>query len=227
MTDKPKISAPTVAAQRHADKHRCRWADSSDPDYVRYHDEEWGRAVHDDRLLFEMLILEGAQAGLSWAIVLRKRAGYLRAFANFDPRKVARFDARRRAALRRDPGIVRNRLKIEATVSNAAAFLAVQREFGSFDRYLWSFVGGRPVLRGRRVSTPARTALSDRVSRDLSQRGFRFVGSTIIYAYLQAVGVVNDHAPACFLHVRPASGVRAALRQPKKASSLRRGVRLR
>jgi DNA-3-methyladenine glycosylase I len=226
LTDKPKISAPTVAARRHTDKHRCRWARSADTEYVRYHDEEWGRPVHDDRLLFEMLILEGAQAGLSWAIVLRKRAGYLRAFANFDPRKVARFDARRRAALRRDPGIVRNRLKIEATVSNAAAFLAVQREFGSFDRYLWSFAGGRPVLRGRRVSTPTRTALSDRLSRDLIQRGFRFVGSTIIYAYLQAVGVVNDHAPGCFLHVRAASA-RAALRQARKWSRLRRGVRLR
>jgi DNA-3-methyladenine glycosylase I len=227
MTERSKVSAPTVAAWPHTDKHRCRWARSADADYVRYHDEEWGRPVHDDRLLFEMLILEGAQAGLSWAIVLRKRAGYLRAFANFEPRKVARFDARRRAALRRDPGIVRNRLKIEAAVSNAAAFLTVQREFGSFDRYLWSFVGGRPVLRGRRVSTPARTPLSDRLSRDLIQRGFRFVGSTIIYAYLQAVGVVNDHAPGCFRHVRAASGARAALRHPRKASSLRRGVRLR
>ena len=190
-------------------KPRCRWADSSDPDYVRYHDEEWGRAVHDERLLFEMLILEGAQAGLSWAIVLRKRAGYLRAFANFDPRKVARFDARRRAALRRDPSIVRNRLKIEATVSNAVAFLAVQREFGSFERYLWSFVGGRPVLRGQRGSTPARTALSDQISKDLIRRGFRFVGSTIIYAYLRAVGIVNDHARTCFLYVKPAGVDRA------------------
>jgi len=181
---------------------RCRWAHSADADYVRYHDEEWGRPVHDDRLLFEMLILEGAQAGLSWATILRKRSGYVRAFANFDPRKVARFDARRRAALRRDPAIVRNRLKIEATVTNAAAFLEVQSEFGSFDRYLWSFVGGHPLLRGRRRRTPARTALSDQISRDLIQRGFRFVGSTIIYAYLQAVGVVNDHASHCFLHAR-------------------------
>ena len=176
---------------------------------MRYHDEEWGRPVHDDRLLFEMLILEGAQAGLSWAIVLRKRAGYRRAFADFDPRKVARIDARRRAALRRDPSIVRNRLKIEATVTNAVAFLAVQREFGSFERYLWSFVGGRPVLRGQR-GTPARTALSDQISKDLIRRGFRFVGSTIIYAYLQAVGVVNDHARSCFLHERPAAVARAS-----------------
>jgi DNA-3-methyladenine glycosylase I len=200
MEEKLKASA---AGARLADKPRCRWAHSQDADYVRYHDEEWGRAVHDDRLLFEMLILEGAQAGLSWAIVLRKRAGYVRAFANFDPRKVARFDARRRAALRRDPSIVRNRLKIEATVTNAVAFMVVQREFGSFDRYLWSFVGGRPVLRGRRRSTPARTALSDQISKDLIRRGFRFVGSTIIYAYLQAVGVVNDHARSCFLHAKP------------------------
>ncbi len=177
---------------------------------MRYHDEEWGRPVHDDRLLFEMLILEGAQAGLSWAIVLRKRAGYVRAFANFDPGKVARFDARRRAALRRDPSIVRNRLKIDATVTNAVAFLAVQREFGSFDRYLWSFVGGRPVLRGQRRSIPARTALSDQISKDLIRRGFRFVGSTIIYAYLQAVGVVNDHARSCFLHEKPSGVARAA-----------------
>jgi DNA-3-methyladenine glycosylase I len=165
----------------------------------RYHDEEWGRPVHDERLLFEMLILEGAQAGLSWSTILGKRAGYRRAFARFDPRKVARFDARRRAALMRDAGIVRNRLKIESTVSNARAFLAVQREFGSFSRYLWAFVAGKPVVtrrRGRRL--PTRTALSDRVSRDLARRGFRFVGTTIVYAYLQAVGIVDDHTSDCF-----------------------------
>jgi len=207
MVEKLKASA---AGARLTDRPRCRWAQSQDADYVRYHDEEWGRPVHDDRLLFEMLILEGAQAGLSWAIVLRKRAGYRRAFADFDPRKVARLDARRRAALRRDASIVRNRLKIEATVTNAVAFLAVQREFGSFDRYLWSFVGGRPVLRGQRGSTPARTALSDQISKDLIRRGFRFVGSTIIYAYLQAVGVVNDHARSCFLHEKPAAVARAS-----------------
>ncbi|MGA7825241.1 MAG: DNA-3-methyladenine glycosylase I [Steroidobacteraceae bacterium] len=183
---------------------RCRWAaDSSDPASVRYHDEEWGRPVHDDRRLFEMLTLEGAQAGLSWATILHKRAGYRRAFDRFDPRKVARFDARRRAALRRDPGIVRNRLKIESSVSNARAFLAVRREFGSFARYLWSFVSGRPVVNRRRGRLPDRTALSDRISGDLARRGFKFVGSTIIYAYLQAVGVVNDHSPGCFLARRP------------------------
>jgi DNA-3-methyladenine glycosylase I len=214
MVGKPKASA---AVPRLADRRRCRWVQSADAAYVRYHDEEWGRPVHDDRLLFEMLTLEGAQAGLSWATILRKRAGYLRAFANFDPGTVARFDARRRATLRRDPGIVRNRLKIEATVSNGAAFLAVQREFGSFDRYLWSFVGGQPVLRGQRASTPARTALSDQISKDLIRRGFRFVGSTIIYAYLQAVGVVNDHAPLCFLHARAPGARRASGRTARKA----------
>jgi DNA-3-methyladenine glycosylase I len=179
---------------------RCRWVARADADYVEYHDREWGRPVHDDRLLFEMLTLEGAQAGLSWLTVLRKREGYRRAFANFEPARVARMDARRRAALRRDPGIVRNRLKIDSTVSNALAFLAVQREFGSFFRYLWRFVDGKPV-----VNRPApgavlpRTPLSDQISKDLLKRGFRFVGSTIIYAYLQAVGVVNDHARGCFL----------------------------
>jgi len=150
--------------------------------------------VHDDRHLFEMLTLEGAQAGLSWSTILRKRAAYRKAFAKFDPAKVARFDAHRRAALLQDPGIVRNRLKIDSTVSNARAFLAIQQEFGSFSRYLWDWVGGRPVINGwRRGQVPAHSELSDRISRDLKKRGFRFVGSTIIYAYLQAVGVVNDH----------------------------------
>jgi DNA-3-methyladenine glycosylase I len=157
--------------------------------------------VHDDQRLFEMLTLEGAQAGLSWSTILHKRAGYRRAFANFDVRRVARFDARRRAALRRDSAIVRNRLKIDSTVSNARAFLAVQQEFGSFDRYLWAFVGRRPRVNcPRRGAVPARTALSDAISQDLTRRGFRFVGSTIIYAFLQAVGVVNDHTRGCFLY---------------------------
>ena len=181
-------------------RKRCRWAPLDDPLYLRYHDEEWGRPVHDDRLLFEMLILEGAQAGLSWSTVLHKRRGYRRAFARFSPRRVARIDARGRAALLRDPGIVRNRLKIESTVTNARAFLAVQREFGSFDRYLWAFTGGKPLINRPRPGTvPARTALSDRISKDLLERGFRFVGSTIVYAYLQAIGVVNDHARGCYL----------------------------
>lgn len=182
-------------------QRRCHWAEDQEAGYVRYHDEEWGRPVHDDRLLFEMLTLEGAQAGLSWATILRKRAGYRKAFANFDPVRVARFDARKRAALMQDAGIVRNRLKIESTVSNARAFLATQRECGSFDRYLWAFVEGTPLInrpRGR-GDVPARTELSDRIAKDLKRRGFRFVGTTIIYAFLQAVGVVNDHSRVCFL----------------------------
>lgn len=193
------MSRPTAKRAAASAVARCRWAQHADAESQRYHDEEWGRPVHDERRLFEMLTLEGAQAGLSWSTILHKRAGYRRAFAGFDPRRVARFDARRRAALRRDAGIVRNRLKIDSTVSNARAFLAVQREFGSFDRYLWAFVGDKPIVtrrRGRKL--PARTSLSDRISRDLGRRGFRFVGTTIIYAYLQAVGVVDDHARACF-----------------------------
>jgi DNA-3-methyladenine glycosylase I len=201
---------PRLTTVNEPEKPRCRWARDAAPDMQRYHDEEWGRPAHDDRRLFEMLILEGAQAGLSWSTILHKRAGYRRAFANFDPLKVARFDARRRAALMRDAGIVRNRLKIAATVSNARAFLAVQREFGSFDRYLWAFVRRRPIVTHRRSrKLPARTALSDRISKDLGRRGFRFVGTTIVYAYLQAVGVVDDHAYDCFLGgaARPAAAV--------------------
>lgn len=194
------MSDKNARRQPAPERPRCRWVAHADADYVRYHDLEWGRPVHEDRLLFEMLTLEGAQAGLSWLTVLRKRAGYRRAFANFNPARVARFDARRRTLLRRDAGIVRNRLKIESTVSNARAFLGVQREFGSFDAYLWAFVGGKPLVnRPRPGGVPARTPLSDRISRDLLKRGFRFVGSTIIYAYLQAVGVVNDHARGCYL----------------------------
>ena len=209
-TARPRRAAPGPGNGRR----RCWWAETADADYVRYHDEEWGRPVHDDRRLFEMLTLEGAQAGLSWSTILRKRAGYRRAFANVDVRRVARFDARRRAALRRDSAIVRNRLKSDSTVSNARAFLEVQREFGSFDRYLWSFAGGRPIVNcPRRGAVPARTALSDALSRDLTGRGFRFVGSTIMYAFLQAVGVVNDHTRGCFLCPR---------RAPRKAGAGRR-----
>jgi DNA-3-methyladenine glycosylase I len=198
--------------KRTAVKKRCRWVTGGDTDYIRYHDREWGRPVHDDQLLFEMLILEGAQAGLSWLTILRKRANYQKAFAGFDPNKVARFDAARNAALLLNPGIVRNRLKIDSTVSNARAFLAVQREFGSFDRYLWAFVEGRPVINRSPTGSglPARTDLSDRISKDLKKRGFRFVGSTIVYAYLQAVGVVNDHMRGCFLY---AGGRQAPLRR--------------
>ena len=209
--------APRIVPRRTAARRRCWWAETADADYVRYHDEEWGRPVHDDRRLFEMLTLEGAQAGLSWSTILHKRAGYRHAFADFDVQRVARFDARRRAALRRDSAIVRNRLKIDSTVSNARAFLAVQREFGSFDRYLWAFAGGRPRVNcPRRGAVPARTALSDAISRDLTQRGFRFVGSTIIYAFLQAVGVVNDHTRDCFLCPR---------RSPRDAGTRRRPTR--
>jgi DNA-3-methyladenine glycosylase I len=185
-----------------AEKKRCIWASGlDDPEYIRYHDEEWGRPSHDDLHLFEMLILEGAQAGLSWSTILHKRANYRKAFSSFDPKKVARFDAKRRAVLMNDAGIVRNRLKIDSTVTNAQAFLQVQKEFGSFDRYLWGFVDGKPVtdIRPRGERLPASTDLSDQISKDLKKRGFRFVGTTIIYAFLQAVGVVNDHSRDCFL----------------------------
>jgi len=177
---------------------RCPWANGS-PLYAAYHDREWGMPVHDDRVFFEFLILEGAQAGLSWSTILNKREGYRAAFAGFDPAQVARFDARRLAQLITDEAIVRNRLKIGSAVDNARAFLAVQREFGSFDRYVWAFVGGRPrVNRHRTLATvPAQTPESDALSKDLRQRGFRFVGSTIVYAFMQATGLVNDHLLAC------------------------------
>ncbi|HTT04474.1 MAG TPA: DNA-3-methyladenine glycosylase I [Steroidobacteraceae bacterium] len=194
MSTRQQASEPTDG------RRRCWWAAGGAADYVRYHDLEWGRPVHDERRLFEMLTLEGAQAGLSWLTILRKREGYRSAFAGFDAARVARFGARQIDRLLRDPGIVRNRLKIESTVSNARAFLAVQREFGSFDRYLWQFVQRRPQVRrpATRRQVPARSALSDQVARDLKRRGFRFVGTTIIYAFLQAVGVVNDHCRDCF-----------------------------
>jgi DNA-3-methyladenine glycosylase I len=167
---------------------------------VRYHDEEWGVPVHDDRKLFEMLLLEGAQAGLSWSTILRKREGYRRAFDRFDPRKIARYDARRLDQLLHDEGIVRNRLKIRAAVSNARAFLDVQREHGSFDTFVWSFVDGRPrVLRPSSMArVPSRSAESDALSKALVARGFRFVGTTIVYAFMQACGLENDHVRGCF-----------------------------
>jgi DNA-3-methyladenine glycosylase I len=179
--------------------HRvCAWAGDS-PLMRRYHDEEWGVPVHQDRALFEFLILEGAQAGLSWSTILRKRESYRDAFAGFDPARVARFDARKRASLMKNPGIVRNRLKIESTVSNARAFLDVRKEFGTFNRYVWRFVGGKPIQNRRKglSDIPARTAESDALSADLRKRGFRFVGSTIVYAFMQAVGMVNDHEISC------------------------------
>jgi DNA-3-methyladenine glycosylase I len=184
-----------------ADRLRCAWAHGAhDQDYRDYHDQEWGVPQHDDRMLFEMLTLEGAQAGLSWRTILNKRAGYRALFAGFNPAVVASFDAARVDALVADPRIVRHRGKIESTISNAAAFLAVQREFGSFAAYLWGSVGGKPVVTRWPMDAkpPARTELSDRISADLRRRGFRFVGSTIIYAFLQATGVVDDHQEGCF-----------------------------
>jgi len=179
-----------------ADK-RCPWCLGS-PEYIAYHDREWGRPVHDDRVFFEFLILEGAQAGLSWSTILAKRANYRKAFAEFDPVKVARFTPAKVEKLLLDPGIVRNRLKVEGTVKNAKAFLAVQKEFGSFDAYVWRFVNGKTIVRPKSMKhVPATTPESDALSKDLKKRGFTFVGSTIMYAFMQATGLVNDHAPAC------------------------------
>jgi DNA-3-methyladenine glycosylase I len=177
---------------------RCSWAKS--PLMVAYHDQEWGVPLHDDRALFEFLILEGAQAGLSWEIILNKRENYRHAFDRFDPKKVVRYGKLKVRQLLRDPGIVRNRLKIAAAISNAQAFLRVQTEFGSFDRYVWQFVGGKPMKLDwtRTGHVPAKTAESDAMSKDLKRRGFRFVGSTICYAFMQATGMVNDHARDCF-----------------------------
>ncbi len=184
---------------------RCSWC-LSDPLYITYHDKEWGVPVHNDRKLFEMLTLEGAQAGLSWITILKKRGAYRKAFGGFDPKKVSGFSAAKQRSLLKDPGIVRNRLKIASTVTNAQAFLAIQREFGSFDRYIWQFVGNTPRINRRRSmkQMPPRTFESDAMSKDLKQRGFRFVGSTICYAFMQAVGMVNDHVVTCFRH-RPLS----------------------
>lgn len=185
-----------------AEPRRCPWGTSGNDAYLRYHDEEWGAPVRDDRMLFEFLVLESAQAGLSWATILNKRAGYARAFADFDPVRVARFNRRSVERLVGDASIVRNRLKIESSITNARLFLELQAEQGTFSDYLWSFVDGVPVQnRWRRQSqVPATTPLSDAISKDLKRRGFRFVGSTIIYAYLQATGVVNDHIVGCFRH---------------------------
>lgn len=181
------------------DKPRCAWA-GADPLYQRYHDEEWGVPVHDDRRLFEMLILEGAQAGLAWITILRKREAYRKAFEGFDPRRVAAFDAARIEALLQEPGIVRNRLKIGSAVDNAKVFLKVQAEFGSFDAYLWPFVGGRPRINYPKTlaEVPAVTPEAEALSKDLKRRGFRFVGPTIIYAFMQAVGMVDDHVADCW-----------------------------
>ena len=178
---------------------RCSWP-SSELD-IAYHDNEWGVPVHDDRVLFEFLILEGAQAGLSWSTILNKRENYRKAFAGFDPKKVARFTAAKKKQLLKNEGIVRNRLKVDSAVTNAQAFLAVQKEFGSFERYIWQFVGGKPVKNSRKGGDiPARTPQSDALSKDLQKRGFRFVGSTIMYAFMQATGMVDDHLVSCYRH---------------------------
>ncbi len=189
-------------------KKRCAWV-KDDPLYIAYHDTEWGVPVHDDRLLFEFVLLEGAQAGLSWETVLKKRENYRRAFAGFDPKKVAKFDEKKIAALLQDPGIIRNRLKVRAAVSNAHCFLEIQKEFGSFDAYVWGFVDGRPRSNSWRKTeqVPATTPQSDALSKDLVKRGFKFMGSTIVYAHMQATGMVNDHIVDCFRYsqLRPPS----------------------
>lgn len=181
-------------------KKRCTWCENTFDEYIRYHDEEWGVPVHDDRVHFEFLILEGAQAGLSWATILKRRDGYRAAFADFDPEEVAQFSQEKVEALLLDPGIIRNRLKVQGTVINAQKFLEVQKEFGSFDKYIWSFVGGKPIVNAWKSmkEVPATTPESDAMSKDLKKRGFKFVGSTIMYAYMQACGLVNDHTTDCF-----------------------------
>jgi DNA-3-methyladenine glycosylase I len=181
------------------EKIRCSWCTGFDQ-YIKYHDEEWGVPVHDDTVHFEFLILEGAQAGLSWSTILKKRDGYRKAFAGFDPRKVARFTEAKLEKILLDPGIVRNRLKVYAAVNNAKRFIEVQKEFGSFDKYIWSFVNGKPILNNRKSlkEIPPTTKESDALSKDLLKRGFKFVGSTIIYAHMQACGLVNDHVVNCF-----------------------------
>lgn len=182
-------------------KKRCPWVNLNKPEDVLYHDKEWGRPLHDDQQLFEFLILEGAQAGLSWQTILKKRANYRKHFANFNPKKVAAFTPAKIERLMQEPGIVRNRLKITSAISNAKAFLKTQQEFGSFANYIWGFVNHQPIDNAFTSvkQYPAKTALSDKIAKDLKKRGFRFVGSTIIYAYMQAIGMVNDHMQDCFV----------------------------
>lgn len=183
-------------------KRRCAWAENTFELYEKYHDEEWGVPVHDDRVLFEFLVLEGAQAGLNWATILKKREGYRNAFAQFDPEKVAAFDQPKIESLILNPAIIRNKLKINAAVNNAQRFLEVQNEFGSFDAYAWGFVGGKPIVNQwtENSQVPATTAESDALSKDLKKRGFKFVGSTIMYAFMQACGLVNDHLVDCMCY---------------------------
>jgi DNA-3-methyladenine glycosylase I len=180
--------------------NRCTWAQGEE--MIKYHDSEWGIPVHDDKKLFEMLILEGAQAGLSWSTILKRRKTYHRAFDNFDPKKISKYTQKDITRLLSDEGIIRNRLKIKSTINNAQKFLQIQKEFGSFERYLWGFVGGKQIKNNfaKHSDIPASTVLSDQISKDLKKRGFSFVGTTIVYAYLQAVGLVNDHTKNCFRH---------------------------
>ena len=181
-------------------KNRCSWANPNNQLYCQYHDEEWGFPEHDDNKLFEMLILEGAQAGLSWETVLKKRQNYREAFDGFDPKKVANYDEAKEAQLLQNEGIIRNRLKIKSAIRNAQAFLKIQQEFGSFDNYIWGFVNGKPIKNHFKTLSdlPAKTAISDQISKDLKKRGMNFVGSTIIYAFMQAIGMVDDHMVSCF-----------------------------
>lgn len=181
------------------EKNRCGWC-GSDPLYVAYHDEEWGKPVYDDETLFEFLILETFQAGLSWITVLRKRENFRKAFDHFDYKKIAKYDQTKMDALLQDPGIIRNKLKVKATVSNAQAFMEVQKEFGSFSKYIWGFVDGKPIQNTFKTlaEVPANTPLSDAISKDLKKRGFKFVGTTVVYAHMQATGMVNDHVTDCF-----------------------------
>ncbi len=195
MTANAKVKSPP-------ELEPCEWAFAGNELYRRYHDEEWGVPAYDDRKQFEFLTLESAQAGLSWATILNKREGYRRAFADFDPEKVARFTEKRLAKILEDPGIVRNKLKVAAAVNNARRFLAVQEEFDGFSKYIWSFVGGKPLQNrwSTKYDVPATSPESDALSKDLKQRGFKFVGSTIVYAHMQATGMVNDHVLGCFRH---------------------------
>jgi DNA-3-methyladenine glycosylase I len=181
---------------------RCWWADENNPLYIKYHDEEWGEPEHDDRMLFELLILEGAQAGLSWSTILNKRENYKLAFDNFDVQKVASYNDKKEQELLANSGIVRNKLKIKSAIRNAKVFIEIQKEFGSFDKYIWQYVNDKPILNNctKPEDVPAKTPLSDNISKDLKKRGMNFVGSTIIYAYMQSIGMVNDHLVSCFKH---------------------------